>query len=237
MSEGVIDRMIAEAQRRAARLPRASRIAAAMLSEPALFHEVLYRQQRAIWAGHVWAVEFWTDCLRAYHAQWSERFDYEAAKNTPDFERYELAYKPSRIEIEREVPRVMRQKPGSIYLRLPRANPFSRLKLTPRAKLSRTDTPWFFMLHAIPAFRGYFPPEDAWPLVIRETGYWTSLTLKTNDLEQTAPLLGMHTFRYRAALATALRIIDTHDPKNGWLAREEFKRRVDRHDERLKAAL
>jgi len=232
----MLDDLLANAERRARRLPRAGRIAAIMLDDPALLHEVLYRQQRSLWAGHLWAVNFWTDVLCAYVDQGRTRHDDRSAKGTPDFERHELAYKHARIDTEREVPRFMRQRPGSIYLRLPRANPFSRLNFTGRAKLARADTPWFFMLHAIPAFRGYFPPEDAWPLVIREVGYWSSLTLRTNDPDETARMLGMHGFRYRAALAMALRIADTHDPKNVFLARGEFRRRVDRHQP-SKAAL
>lgn len=237
MTEGVIDDIIADADRRASRLPRARRIAAVMLDDPALLHEVIYRQTRSLWAGHVWAVAFWTDTLRAYLNQWPDWPAHRVVQDMPQREHYTAAYEAFSVTTDRMLPRSMRQRPDSIYLRLPRANPFARLKHTARAKLARADTPWFYMMHALPAFRGYFPPDEAWPLVIREVGYWTALSLKLNDPDATAHLLGMHSFRYRAALATAQRLVDEQDPKNHWLAKGEFRRRVDHHDERLRAAL
>jgi len=58
MSMSILDDLLTQAERRAHRMPRAERIASAMLDDPGLLHEVVYRQSRSLWAGHLWALTF-----------------------------------------------------------------------------------------------------------------------------------------------------------------------------------
>lgn len=229
----LLDKMIEDAQRRSRRLPRATRIAAAMLDDPALLQRVVYRQNRSLWAGHLWALQFWTDTLKAYVDLWHERHDYFATQGTPAFDWVTLAYDRATIIPERELPKAMQQRPDTIYLRLPRENIFPRLKQTPLADISPDDLPWLYFTLAEQSARGYFPPEKAVPVAIAEAGYWTALMLKTKDTDETARLLGMHGTNFRAALAMARRLEEWPEAENVQRAKDEFLRRHKGHGQRI----
>lgn len=200
-----------------------------MLVDPALLHRVVYRQSRSLWAGHLWALNFWTDTLSAYVDLWHERHDYFAAQGTPAFDQVTLAYARATITPEREIPRFMRQRPGSVYLRLPRENLFPRLKATPSADIPLHEWPWLYFYFAEQSARGYFPPDKAWPVAIAEAGYWTALMLKTKGTDETARLLGMSGTKFRAAIATARRLAEWPDAENIQRAKDEFLRRHKGH--------
>lgn len=224
-----LDDLLNEANARARRLPRAKRIAALMLDDLAPLHRVVYRQSRSLWAGHFWALNFWTDTLSAYVDLWHERHDYFKAQGTPEFDRHTLAYDRATITPEREIPRFMRQRPGSVYLRLPRENIFPRLKATPLAEISPHEMPWLYFYFAEQSARGYFPPEKAWPVAIAEAGYWTALMHKTKGTDETARLLGMSGMHFRAAVATARRLAEWPEAENVKRAKDEFLRRHEGH--------
>ena len=230
-----LDDLLNNAERRARRLPRARRVAAAMLDDPALFHRVVYRQSRSLWAGHLWALTFWTDTLSAYVDLWHERHDYFKAQGTPEFDRHTLAYDRATITPEREIPRFMRQRPGGIYLRLPRENLFPRLKAKPSADIPPHEWPWLYFYFAEQSARGYFPPDKAWPVAIAEAGYWTALMLKTKSTDETARLLGMSGTNFRAAIATARRLAEWPEAENVQRAKDEFQRRHEGHRTRKQA--
>ena len=200
-----------------------------MLDDPALLHEVVYRQSRSLWAGHLWALNFWTDTLSAYVDLWHERHDYFEAQGTPAFDQVTLAYARATITPEREIPRFMRQRPGTFYLRLPRENPFPRLKATPSADIAPHEWPWLSFTFAEQSARGYFPPEKAWPVAIAEAGYWIALKLRTKSTDETARLLGMKGTPFRAAVATARRLAEWPDAENVQRAKDEFLRRFEGH--------
>ncbi|NWH07405.1 MAG: hypothetical protein HXY22_01930 [Alphaproteobacteria bacterium] len=221
----MLDDLLNEANARVRRLPRAKRIAAAMLDNPALLHEVVYRQSRSLWAGHLWALTFWTDTLSAYVDLWHERHDYFEAQGTPAFDQVTLAYARATITPEREIPRFMRQRPGTFYLRLPRENVFPRLKAAPSADIPPHEWPWLYFYFAEQSARGYFPPEKAWPVAIAEAGYWTALMLKTRNTDETARLLGMSGMHFRAAIAKARRLAEWPDAENVKRVKDEFLRR------------
>lgn len=225
----LLDDLLNDAECRARRLPRARRVAASMLDDPALLHEVVHRQNRSLWAGHLWALTFWTDTLRAYVDLWHERYEYFAAKGTPAFDQVTLAYARATITPEREIPRFMRQRPGSVYLRLPRGNPFPRLKQTPLAEIPPPELPFLYFHLAEQSTRGYFPPDKAWPVAIAEAGYWTALMLKTRNTDETARLLGMSGPHFRAAVATARRLAEWPEVENVKRAKDEFLRRHEGH--------
>jgi hypothetical protein len=232
----ILDDILNEAERRARRLPRAKRIAASMLDNPALLHRVVYRQSRSLWAGHLWALNFWTDTLGAYVDLWHERHDYFKAQGTPAFDLVTLAYARATITPERELPRFMRQRPGSVYLRLPRENVFSRLKQTPSAEIPPHKWPWLYFYFAEQSARGYFPPEKAWPVAIAEAGYWTALMLKTKSTDETARLLGMSGMHFRAAIAKARRLAEWPDAENVKRVKDEFLRRHEGRRARVQPA-
>jgi len=223
----ILDDLLNEAERRARRLPRARRAAAAMLDNPALLHEVVYRQSRSLWAGHLWALTFWTDTLSAYVDLWHKRHDYFKAQGTPAFDQVTLAYARTTITPERETPRFMRQRPGTFYLRLPRDNLFPRLKATPSAEFAQHEWPWLYFYFAEQSARGYFPPEKAWPVAIAEAGYWTALMLKTRNTDETARRLGMSGMHFRAAVAKARRLAEWPEAENVKRAKDEFLRRLE----------
>lgn len=223
----ILDDLLNQANARARRLPRAKKIAASMLDDPALLHRVVYRQSRSLWAGHLWALTFWTDTLSAYVDLWHERHDYFKAQGTPAFNHVTLAYARATITPEREIPRFMRQRPGTVYLRLPRENVFSRLKATPSAEIPSHEWPWLYFYFAEQSARGYFPPEKAWPVAIAEAGYWTALMLKTRNTDETARLLGMSGTKLRAAIAKARRLAEWPDAENVKRAKDEFLRRFE----------
>lgn len=225
--------MIEDAQRRSQRLPRATRIAAAMLDDPGLLQQVIYRQNRSLWAGHMWALQFWTDTLKAYVDLLHERHDYFAAQGTPAFDYVTLAYDRATITPERELPKAMRQRPGSIYLRLPCENIFPRLKQTPLAEFSPDDLPWLYFTLAEQSARGYFPPEKAYPVAIAEAGYWTALMLKTKNTDETARWLAMSETNFRAAISTARRLAEGPEAENVKRAKDEFLRRHKGHGVRI----
>lgn len=229
----LLDEMIAEAECRTRRLPRAKRIASAMLDDPVLLHHVVYRQNRSLWAGHLWALTFWTDTLSAYVDLWHERHDYFAAQGTPAFDQVTLAYARATITPERELPRSMRQRPGSVYLRLPRENLFPRLKATPSADIPPHEWPWLYFYFAEQSARGYFPPDKACPVAIAEAGYWTALMLKTKSTDETARLLGMSGTKFRAAIAKARRLAEWPEAENVKRAKDEFLRRHEGHRTRI----
>lgn len=230
----ILDDMLNEAERRARRLPRAKRIAASMLDNPALLHRVVYRQSRSLWAGHLWALTFWTDTLKLYVDLWHERHDYFKAKGTPAFDQVTLAYARATITPEREIPRFMRQRPGTFYLRLPRENLFPRLKAAPSAEIPAHEWPWLYFYFAEQSARGYFPPDKAWPVAIAEAGYWTALMLKTRNTDETARLLGMGGTKFRAAIAKARRLAEWPEAENVKRAKDEFLRRHEGHQTRIK---
>jgi len=232
----VLDEMIAEAECRTRRLPRARRIAASMLDDPALLHRVFYRQTRSLWAGHLWALTFWTDTLKAYVDLWRRRHDYFAMQGTPDFDRHTLAYDRATITPERELPKSMRQRLGSIYLRLPRENIFPRLKATPLADIAPEDLPWLYFTFAEQSARGYLPPEKAYPVAIAEAGYWTTAMLKTRTTDETALLLGMSGANFRAAIATSRRLAEWPEAENVKRAKDEFLRRHKGQSARISSA-
>jgi len=225
----LLDDLLQDAERRARRLPRARRVAAAMLHDPALLQRIVYRQSRSQWAGHLWALQFWTDTLKAYVDLWHERHDYFAVRGTPAFDWVTLAYDRATITPERELPKALRQRPGSIYLRLPRQNLFPRLKQTPLADISPDDLPWLYFYLAEQSARGYFPPEKAYPVAIAEAGYWTALMLKTKNTDETARLLGMSGANFRAAIATARHLAEWPEAENVKRAKVEFLRRHEGH--------
>lgn len=231
----ILDDLLNDANARARRLPRAKRIAASMLDNPALLHEVIYRQSRSLWAGHLWALTFWTDTLKSYVDHWHEQHDYFKAQGTPEFDRHTLAYDRATITPEREIPRFMRQRPGSVYLRLPRENLFPRLKTTPSADIPLHEWPWLTFYFAEQSARGYFPPEKAWPVAIAEAGYWTASVLKTRNTDETARLLGMSGMHFRAAVATARRLAEWPDAENVKRVKDEFLRRHEGHRTRKQA--
>lgn len=222
-----LDDLLTNAERRARRLPRAKRIAAAMLDDPALLHRVVYRQSRSLWAGHLWALTFWTDTLKAYVDLWHEKHDYFKAQGTPAFDQVTLAYARATITPEREIPRFMRQRPGSVYLRLPRENLFPRLKAAPVADIAPDEWPWLYFYFAEQSARGYFPPEKAWPVAIAEAGYWTALMLKTRSTDETARRLGMRGAKFRAAIATARRLAEWPEAENVKRVKDEYLRRFE----------
>lgn len=232
----ILDDLLNQANARVRRLPRAKRIAAAMLDDPALLHRVVYLQSRSLWAGHLWALNFWTDTLSAYVDLWHERHDYFKAQGTPEFDRHTLAYERATITPEREIPRFMRQRPGSVYLRLPRENLFPRLKATPSADIPLHEWPWLYFYFAEQSARGYFPPDKAWPVAIAEAGYWTALMLKTRNTDETARLLGMKGTPFRAAIATARRLAEWPDAENVQRVKDEFLRRHEGHRTRQQPA-
>jgi hypothetical protein len=225
----ILDDLLNEAHKRERRIPRAKRIAASMLDDPALLHEVVYRQSRCLWAGHLWALTFWTDTLSAYVDLWHERHDYFKAQGTPAFDHVTLAYARATISPERELPKAMRQRPGSFYLRLPRENPFPRLKAKPLADITRDELPWLYFYFAEQSARGYFPPDKAWTFAIAEAGYWTALMLKTRNTDETARLLSMSGMHFRAAVAKARRLAEWPEAKNVQRAKDEFLRRHEGH--------
>lgn len=231
-----LDDLLNEAHKRERRIPRAKRIAASMLDDPALLHRVVYRQSRSLWAGHFWALTFWTDTLSVYVDLWHERHDYFKAQGTPEFDRHTLAYDRATITPERELPKAMRQRPGSVYLRLPRENIFLRLKATPLADIAPAELPWLYFYFAEQSARGYFPPEKAWPVAIAEAGYWTALMLKTKNTHETARLLGMSGTNFRAAIATARRLAEWPDAENVKRAKDEFLRRFEGRRARVQPA-
>ncbi len=232
----ILDDLLNEANARVRRLPRAKRIAAVMLDDPALLHRVVYRQSRSLWAGHLWALHFWTDTLSAYVDLWHERHDYFAAQGTPAFDQVMLAYARSTITPERELPKAMRQRPGSVYVRLPRENSFPRLKVAPSAEIPPYEWPWLYFCFAEQSARGYFPPDKAWPVAIAEAGYWTALMLKTRNTDETARLLGMSGMHFRAAVAKARRLAEWPDAENVQRAKDEFLRRFECHRTRVQPA-
>lgn len=232
----ILDDLLNETNARVRRLPRAKRIAASMLDDPALLHEVVYRQSRSLWAGHFWALTFWTDTLSAYVDLWHERHDYFKAQGTPEFDRHTLAYDRATISPERELPKAMRQRPGSVYLRLPRENLFPRLKTTPSAEIALHEWPWLYFYFAEQSARGYFPPEKAWPVAIAEAGYWTALMLKTRNSDETARLLGMSGTKFRAAVAKARRLAEWPEAENVQRAKDEFLRRFEGRRARVQPA-
>jgi hypothetical protein len=229
----ILDDLLNEANARVRRMPRAKRIAAAMLVDPALLHRVVYRQNRSLWAGHLWTLTFWTDTLSAYVDLWHERHDYLKAQGTPEFGRHTLAYDRATITPEREIPRFMRQRPGSVYLRLPRENVFPRLKTTPSPDIPPHEWPWLYFYFAEQSARGYFPPDKAWPVAIAEAGYWTALMLKPKSTDETARLLGMSGTKFRAAIATARRLAEWPDAENVQRTKDEFLRRFEGHRTRV----
>jgi hypothetical protein len=229
----ILDDLLNEANTRVRRLPRAKRIAASMLDDPALLHRVVYRQSRSLWAGHFWALMFWTDTLSAYVDLWHERHDYFKAQGTPEFDRHTLAYDRATITPERELPKSRRQRPGTVYLRLPRENIFPRLKATPLADIPPHELPWLYFYFAEQSARGYFPPEKAWPVAIAEAGYWTALMLKTKGSDETARLLGMSGGKFKAAVATARRLAEWPEAENVKRAKDEFLRRHEGHRTRI----
>jgi hypothetical protein len=232
----VLDDLLNEADARVRRLPRTKRIAAAMLDNPALLHRVVYRQSRSLWAGHLWALTFWTDTLKAYFDLWHERHDYFEAQGTPAFDHVTLAYARATITPERELPKAMRQRPGSIYLRLPRENPFPRLKATPLADIPPHEWPWLYFYFAEQSARGYFPPENAWPVAIAEAGYWIALKLRMKSTDETARLLGMSGTKFRAAIAKARRLAEWPEAENVQRAKNKFLRRIEGHRTRVQPA-
>lgn len=232
----VLDDLLNEANARVRRLPRAKRIAASMLDDPALLHRVVYRQSRSLWAGHLWALNFWTDMLSAYVDLWHERHDYFAAKGTPAFDQVTLAYARATITTERELPKAMRQRPGSVYLRLPRENPFPRLKAAPSAQIPPHEWPWLYFYFAEQSARGYFPPENAWPVAIAEAGYWIALKLRTKSTDETARLLGMKGTPFRAAVAKARRLAEWPEAENVQRTKDEFLRRFEGRRARVQPA-
>ena len=232
----ILDDLLNEAKARARRLPRAKRIAASMLDDPALLPRVVYRQSRSLWAGHLWALTFWTDTLSAYVDLWHERHDYFEAQGTPEFDRHTLAYDRATISPERELPKSMRQRPGSVYLRLPRENPFPRLKATPSAEIPPHEWPWLYFCFAEQSARGYFPPEKAWPVAIAEAGYWIALKLKTKSTDETARLLGMRRTPFRAAVANARRLAEWPEAENVQRTKDEFLRRFEGRRARVQPA-
>jgi hypothetical protein len=129
----------------------------------------------------------------------------------------------------------MRQKPGSVYLRLPRENVFPRLKDTPSAEIPPHEWPWLYFYFAEQSARGHFPPEKAWPVAIAETGYWTALMLKTKSTDETARLLGMSGRHFRAAIAKARRLAEWPEAENVKRAKDEFLRRFEGHRTRKQA--
>lgn len=223
----ILDDLLNEANARARRLPRAKWIASAMLDDPALLHRVVYRQSRSLWVGHLWALTFWTDTLSAYVDLWHERHDYFESQGTPAFDQVTLAYARATITPEREIPRFMRQRPGTFYLRLPRENLFPRLKQTPSGDITPHEWPWLYFYFAEQSARGYFPPEKAWPLAIAEAGYWTALMLKTRNTDETARLLGMSGMHFRAAIAKARRLAEWPDAENVQRTKDEVLRRFE----------
>lgn len=225
----ILDDLLNEAMARQRWIPCAKRVAAAMLDDPALLHRAAYRQTRSLWAGNFRALAFWTDALSATVDLWHERHDYFAARGTPLFDQVTLAYARSIITPERELPKAMRQRPGSVYLRLPRSNPFPRLKTTPLEDIAPDELPWLYFTLAEQSARGYFPPEKAWPFTIAEAGYWTALVLKTKDSDETARLLGMNGLNFCAALATARRMAEGPEAENVRRAKDEFMRRHKGH--------
>jgi hypothetical protein len=229
----ILDDRLNEANARARRLPRARRVAAAMLDDPALLHEVVYRQSRSLWAGHLWALTFWTDTLSAYVDLWHERHDYFKAQGTPAFDQVTLAYARATITPERELPKSMRQRPGTVYLRLPRENLFLRLKATPSAEILPHEWPWLYFYIAEQSARGHLPPEKAWPVAIAEAGYWTALMLKTRNSNETARLLGMSGMHFRAALAKARRLAEWPEAENVKRVKDEYLRRHEGHRTRI----
>lgn len=231
-----LDDLLNQANARARRLPRARRVAAAMLNNPALLHEVVYRQSRSLWAGHLWALTFWTDALSAYVDLWHERHDYFRAQGTPAFDKVTLAYARATITSEREIPRFMRQRPGCVYLRLPRENLFPRLKATPSAEIPPHEGPWLYLYFAEQSARGYFPPDKAWPVAIAEAGYWTALMLKTRNSDETARLLGMRGTPFRAAIAKARRLAEWPEAENVQRTKDEFLRRFEGRRARVQPA-
>jgi hypothetical protein len=231
-----LDNLLNDAECRARRLPRARRVAAAMLDNPALLHRVVYRQSRSLWAGHLWALTFWTDTLSAYVDLWHERHDYFEAQGTPAFDQVTLAYARATITPEREIPRFMRQRPGTFYLRLPGENLFPRLKQTLSADIPPHEWPWLYFYFAEQSARGYFPPEKAWPVAIAEAGYWTALMLKTRNTDETARLLGMSGMHFRAAVAKARRLAEWPEAENVKRTKDEFLRRNEGHRARVQPA-
>jgi hypothetical protein len=232
----ILDDILNEAQRRARRLPRAKRIAASMLDNPALLHRVVYRQSRSLWAGHLWALNFWTDTLGAYVDLWHERHDYFEAQGTPAFDQVTLAYARATITPERELPKFMWQRPGTVYLRLPRENVFPRLKASPSAEIPPHEWPGLYFYFAEQSARGYFPPEKAWPVAIAEAGYWTAFMLKTRNTDETARLLGMSGMHFRAAIAKARRLAEWPEAENVQRAKDEFLRRFEGRRARVQPA-
>lgn len=233
MSMSILDELLIQAERRARRQPRAKHIAARMLDDPVFLHEVVYRQTRSLWAGHLWALTFWTDVLSRYVDEWHARHDYFGAQGTALFDQVTLAYARSRITPERELPQFMRQRPGCIYLHLPRENLFPRLKRTPLEQIAPNELPWLYFYLAEQSARGYFPPEHAWPLAIAEAGYWTALMFKTRDTDDTARRLGMNGIHYRDVVAKARRLAEERDPANVKRAKDEFLRRHEGHRTRM----
>lgn len=225
----ILDDLLNEANVRARRLPRARRVAAAMLDNPALLREVVYRQGRSLWAGHLWALTFWTDTLGAYVDLWHERHDYFKAQGTPAFDQVTLAYARATITPERELPKFMRQRPGTVYLRLPRENVFPRLKATPSADIPPHEWPWLYFYYAEQSARGHFPPDKAWPVAIAEAGYWIALMLKTRNTDETARLLGMSGMHFRAAIAKARRLAEWPEAENVKRVKDEYLRRFEGH--------
>jgi hypothetical protein len=232
----ILDDLLNEADARVRRLPRAKRIAASMLDDPALLHRVVYRQSRSLWAGHHWALTFWTDALKSYVDLWHERHDYFAAQGTAAFDQVTLVYARATITPERELPKAMRQRPGWVYLRLPRESPFPRLKAKPLADITRDELPWLYFYFAEQSARGYFPPDKAWPVAIAEAGYWTALMLKTRNTDETARLLGMSGMHFRAAVAKARRLAEWPEAENVQRTKDEFLRRFEGHRTRIQPA-
>lgn len=233
MSMSILDDLLTQAERRAHRMPRAERIASVMLDDPGLLHEVVYRQSRSLWAGHLGTLTFWTDVLSRYVDHWHERHDYFAAQGTSAFDQVTLAYARSTITPERELPKFMRQRPGSVYLRLPRENLLPRLKRTHLEQIAPSELPWLYFYFAERSARGHFPPEQAWPVAIAEAGHWTALILKTRNTDETARMLGMNGINYRAAVATTRRLAEGRDPANVRRAKDEFLRRHEVHRTRM----
>jgi hypothetical protein len=231
-----LDDLRNEANTRVRRLPRAKRIAASMLDDPALLHRVVYRQSRSLWAGHLWTLNFWTDTLSAYVDLWHERHDYFKAQGTPAFDQVTLAYARATITPERELPKFMRQRPGTVYLRLPRENVFPRLKTMPSAEIPPHEWPWLYFYFAEQSARGYFPPEKAWPVAIAEAGYWIALMLKTRNTDETARLLGMRGTPFRAAIAKARRLAEWAEAENVERTKDEFLRRFEGRRARVQPA-
>jgi hypothetical protein len=155
---------------------------------------------------------------------------------TPAFDQVTLAYARATITPKREIPRFMRQRPGTFYLRLPRENVFPHLKATPSAEIPLHEWPWLYFYFAEQSARGYFPPEKAWPVAIAEAGYWTALMLKTRNSDETARLLGMNGTRFRAAIATARRLAEWPDAENVQRTKDEFLRRHEGHRTRKQPA-